>query len=151
MLTFKITRGLEQNQEAIDIRQSVFVEEQGFIVEFDDIDGIADHVTIFKDEVPAATGRIFPKSGEEDVYIIGRVAVLKEFRGQNLGFEIVKALQDVAVKDEVSRIELSAQVQAKGLYEKLGYVSEGESYLDEHCPHIKMVKRLDQDAKKTAV
>lgn len=36
---------------------------------------------------------------------------------------------------------LSAQVQAQGFYEKLGYVASGEPYLDEHCPHIHMEKQ----------
>ena len=37
---------------------------------------------------------------------------------------------------------LSAQVQAKGFYKKLGYVQDGDEYLDEHCPHILMCKVL---------
>jgi predicted GNAT family N-acyltransferase len=41
-----------------------------------------------------------------------------------------------------SYISLSAQVQAKGFYANFGFMEEGEEYLDEHCPHIHMVKEL---------
>ena len=37
---------------------------------------------------------------------------------------------------------VAAQVQAENFYKKQGYVSVGETYFDEHCPHIKMIKNL---------
>lgn len=35
-------------------------------------------------------------------------------------------------------IVLGAQVYARGLYEKAGFVQEGEPYLEDGIPHIKM-------------
>ena len=32
--------------------------------------------------------------------------------------------------------------RADGFYEKCGYTAEGETYLDQHCPHIHMFKLL---------
>ena len=37
---------------------------------------------------------------------------------------------------------LSGQVRVAGFYEKLGYIKQGETYLDEGCPHIWMKKNL---------
>ncbi|MDY4474645.1 GNAT family N-acetyltransferase [Mitsuokella sp.] len=39
---------------------------------------------------------------------------------------------------------LSAQIQARPFYEKLGYRASGEEYLDEYCPHIRMEKELPE-------
>lgn len=39
-------------------------------------------------------------------------------------------------------VTVSAQVQAENFYKKQGYVSVGETYFDENCPHIKMIKNL---------
>ena len=39
-------------------------------------------------------------------------------------------------------VRLSAQVQAQGFYEKLGYRAVTGPYLDEHCPHVGMEKKL---------
>ena len=37
-------------------------------------------------------------------------------------------------------IRLSAQVQAAGFYEKLGFLKTSDVYLEEHCPHQDMEK-----------
>ena len=46
-------------EDAARIRKEVFVEEQGFQKEFDEIDPIALHVVLYRDGEPAATGRLF--------------------------------------------------------------------------------------------
>lgn len=47
-------------KQAIEIRQKVFVEEQGFQNEFDDIDYTAVHFVVFNDwDKPIATCRVF--------------------------------------------------------------------------------------------
>ena len=48
-ITSRISRRLMELPEAIDIRQEVFVEEQGFSGEFDDIDDKAVHAVIYVD------------------------------------------------------------------------------------------------------
>ena len=45
--TIKIAKGLANNADARLIRQQVFVEEQGFVNEFDDIDAKAYHAVIY--------------------------------------------------------------------------------------------------------
>ena len=41
-----------------------------------------------------------------------------------------------------AKIGISAQVRAAGFYETLGFVRQGEEYLEENCPHIYMEKTL---------
>ena len=55
--TIKIAKGLANNADARLIRQQVFVEEQGFVNEFDDIDAKAYHAVIYTGGYPIATGR----------------------------------------------------------------------------------------------
>lgn len=57
--TIKIAKGLANNADARLIRQQVFVEEQGFVNEFDDIDHEAYHAVIYTGGYPIATGRLF--------------------------------------------------------------------------------------------
>lgn len=75
-------------------------------------------------------------------FIIGRVAVLPEFRGRNLGAQIMLALEQEARRVGGKRISLSAQCRASGFYQTLGYREIGEAYLDEFCLHILMEKSL---------
>lgn len=41
------------------VRQTVFVEEQGFVNELDETDNIAMHIVLYDEKKPAATCRIF--------------------------------------------------------------------------------------------
>ncbi len=41
------------------------------------------------------------------------------------------------------KVILSAQVQAKGFYEKQGYSAVGKEFLEEHCLHIRMCKTVE--------
>lgn len=50
--TIKIAKGLANNADARLIRQQVFVEEQGFVNEFDDIDHEAYHAVIYTGGYP---------------------------------------------------------------------------------------------------
>ena len=128
-------------EEAKQIREEVFMEEQGFQIEFDDIDGKATHLVLFDGERPVATCRFFPLD-EEGFYSIGRVAVPKEYRGKHLGKETMLAAEECIRKQGGTAVKLSGQLQAAVFYEKLGYTRYGDVYPDEGCPHIALKKTL---------
>lgn len=135
----KIAYGNELLPDAHGIREDVFVREQGFHNEFDEIDAVAWHTVIYDNGRPAATGRAFLEDG---AWHIGRVAVRKEFRGKQYGAAVMQALERKIAELGAENVGLSAQVQARGFYEKLGYEAHGGEYLDEHCPHVSMTKCL---------
>lgn len=145
MITYKQTLGLDENPEAKKIRQTVFVEEQGFQNEFDEIDPVARHVVAWEDGRPIATGRVFLKDGAKETWIIGRVAVLPPYRGKGIGALIVHQLEQIALHCGAREWTLSAQLRAKGFYENLGYTAHGNVYQDEFCPHVAMCKRADDE------
>lgn len=138
-MEYKFTLGL--NDDARLIREKVFVEEQGFNDEFDDIDSYAHHLVLYANNQAIATGRVFLK--DKDTYTIGRVAVIKQKRNNNLGTKLLLLLEQKAKELDGKKIELSAQIQAKIFYSKLGYQEVGEIFLDEEVEHIKMIKKLD--------
>lgn len=72
------------------IREKVFMKEQGFHNEFDEIDSYAKHLVLFDKKIPVATCRFFNHESCED-YFIGRIAVIKEYRGKNIGATLLKA------------------------------------------------------------
>ena len=129
------------NDDIKQIRIDVFINEQCFENEFDDIDKTAKFVLLSIDGKAVGTCRFFPSNIDGDAHI-GRMAVRKLYRGQNLGSKITHAAENGIRRDGFKTCSLSAQVQARPFYESLGYVAEGEEYLDEGCPHILMRKQL---------
>lgn len=127
--------------ESMKIRVEVFVNEQGFNDEFDEIDKIAKHIVAYDNGKAVATARFFTEDGGEE-YHIGRLAVIKSYRKLGLGKEIMKKIENAVKSYGAKRIALSAQVRASVFYEKNGYKKTGSEYLDEYCPHIKMIKEL---------
>lgn len=127
------------NDDIIGIRTEVFIDEQGFKDEFDETDKICSHIVLYDNETPVATCRYFK---ENEIYHIGRVAVIKEYRNQHLGNEIMKIAEAEILKENGKQIEVSAQVRIKDFYKKLGYKEFGEVYFDEYCEHIAMKKEL---------
>lgn len=132
------------NDDLRSIRETVFVEEQGFTDEFDDrdIDNISFHLLLYIEGKPVATGRLYQKDPLKNIYIIGRLAVLSDYRKLSLGSVVLTSLEEKARECGASSIELSAQCRAQGFYEKHGYRTIGNSYLDGDCPHILMTKDL---------
>ena len=122
-----------------DIREEVFMKEQGFENEFDDLDAISTFVVVYDNNLALATGRFYPS---EKGYVIGRVAVVKPYRKQGIGQLVIRSLEQEIGKNGAAFVELSAQQRVQGFYEGLGYTVVGGVYMDEHCPHVRMVKEI---------
>ncbi|MBD5081951.1 MAG: GNAT family N-acetyltransferase [Ruminococcaceae bacterium] len=129
------------NDHAIEVRQKVFVEEQGFHDEFDEIDKTASHIIFFDEEKPVAVCRVFWDPAMNS-YILGRLAVLKEYRGRNLGSDMVREAEKHVLEKGGNSIALHAQCRVTAFYRSLGYGEYGEIEDDEGCPHIWMKKSL---------
>lgn len=130
------------NNEIINIRKTVFIEEQGFENEFDEIDDGCKHIIYYYGNKPVGTARMFEDEENKNEYFIGRVAILKEYRKYGLGKKIILAIEEKALEIKARKLKLSTQVEVKGFYEKCGYKPIGEIYYDEYCPHIMMEKTL---------
>lgn len=127
---------------AKEIRQKVFIDEQGFHNEFDDIDETAAHIVMYdEDNIPIATCRVFWDAAM-NTHILGRLAVIKEYRGKNIGSVIVKEAEKYIQKNGGKCIALHAQCRITAFYKKLGFNEFGDINDDEGCPHIWMKKRL---------
>lgn len=127
---------------AKEIREAVFIKEQGFQSEFDEIDNTAAHFVLFnEEEVPVATCRVFWNT-DMDAYTLGRLAVAKNYRGRHAGSFLVKETERYVQTKGGTDIILHAQCQVSDFYRKLGFVEFGKIENEEGCPHIWMKKSL---------
>lgn len=138
-ITYKIK---DNKADWVKVRTEVFLDEQGFTTEFDDIDAVATHVTIYEDDALAGCGRLYAAEHQPKTAVFGRIAVRKEFRKRGYGKYIVTLLEKTAKEEGYENVDMSAQCHAQGMYEELGYVAYGEIEMDEHVEHIHMKKKL---------
>ncbi len=110
--------------------------------EFDSIDGAAVHIVMFdEDGTPAATCRVFWDE-EMGSYAIVRLAVVKKYRGRNIGADMVREAERYMKRKGGKDIILHAQCRVNGFYKKMGFAEFGDIENDEGCPHIWMKKVL---------
>jgi len=131
----------EARAKASPIRFTVFVEEQRvpIEIEWDDQDVKSLHALAYSDAGDAiATGRLLPDGH------IGRMAVLKQWRGKGVGGAILERLIGVARERGDHRIELFAQTHALEFYRSHGFVEFGQTFEEAGIPHQAMRRRLSE-------
>lgn len=134
-------------EDARFVRTRVFMEEQGFKDEFDDVDGMPAtiHVTAYLSDELVGCARTFPDhdhAEESGRWVFGRLAVLPEARKAGLGAALLAESERLARAAGATEMHLHAQCRVTAFYERAGYECYGAEELDEHVPHIWMKKAL---------
>ena len=75
---------------------------------------------------------------DDGYWRIGRVAVLREMRGKQLGDLAMRMVLDKALQAGAKRFRLSSQKQAEGFYRLYGFEPTGEETDDCGVPHTEM-------------
>jgi predicted GNAT family N-acyltransferase len=132
--TLKLTRWDRDQTSLSEIRRTVFIEEQQVPeeLEWDDDDKSCVHVLVTDNNTPIATGRI-----KMDGHI-GRMAVLKDYRNKGIGSTVLKALIDFSKTLKMKSVYLHAQTSAIPFYEKHGFKTSSDEFMDADIPHKTM-------------
>lgn len=140
MLTIQSGKEAELIEQAKQVREIVFVQEQGIdaSLEYDDLDDVCTHVIGLLDAQPVTTARLRPV--DSAVGKVERVATIQTARGHGYGKEIMDEVERVAKHQGLSELRLGAQLTALPFYEKLGYEAFGDEFLDANIPHRMMRK-----------
>ena len=132
----------EELFEIYRLRVSVFIVEQRCpYQDVDDADRTAYHLWLRDENGIAAYARLLPPGVTFPTAAIGRVIAVRRRCG--LGTRIVDAAINAA-REKLSAdvITIEAQVYARSLYEKAGFVQTSEEFLEDGIPHIQMQLRL---------
>jgi len=133
--TIARTNWLESERALRNIRQQVFIDEQRVpeALEWDEYDGDAIHILAQDgDNRPIATARLLADGH------IGRMAVLSPWRRRGVGTVMLQRLLEYCREKNLEPY-LDAQTHALGFYEKMGFKTEGDEFLDAGIPHRRMI------------
>lgn len=129
-----------QHAQLHALRRAVFVDEQQIPVELetDALDPQSHHViALSANGQIVGTGRLTPERR------IGRMAVAAGWRNRDIGAELLQALLAEARRRGWDEVVLHAQLAARDLYARHGFLPEGERFEEAGLPHVAMRRRLD--------
>lgn len=126
----------KDNADLRRIRERVFIDEQGVTPEqeWDSSDADAVHFLAVEDGFAMGTARLLPDG------CIGRVSVLKEWRGLKIGEALMQAAVAEAERRGLKEQTLTAQVHAARFYERLGFKAISDEFIEAGIPHIEMLR-----------
>jgi predicted GNAT family N-acyltransferase len=135
----RITNWRDDGPALRAVREAVFIREQHVPseLEWDEFDLHCIHLLAID-----AAGNAIGTSRLLADGTIGRMAVLKAWRGRGVGKALLLRLLEEARNQHLQRIVLHAQTHASGFYRKLGFEMMGEEFMEAEIPHIRMVLRL---------
>ncbi len=142
-LEIKIVQTDEQLQDAYQVRKEVFVEEQNVPVELeiDELEKMATHFVGYSEGKPIAASRI---RFQNDYGKMERICIRKDFRGKGYGKDILLFMENYAKENGLNKAKLHGQIQAEKFYQKLGYKTVSDQFMDAGIPHVEMIKSLTE-------
>jgi len=130
----------QHKQDALQaIRKSVFIDEQHVPkeLEWDGLDTECTQFLASYNSTPVATARLTPQGQ------IGRMAVLKDFRGRGIGSQLLAAVIEQAKHSGHKQVFLHAQVNVINFYEQHGFTAVGDVFIDAGIEHRSMKLAFD--------
>lgn len=136
-LKIEIVKWIDGLSQLKNIREKVFIQEQKVTpqLEWDGMDEKAIHFLVFNDKAAIGCARAIVI---KDHMQLGRMAVLKEYRGQGIGGALIEKAMTIAKLNQLSAIYISAQCHAIDFYKKFGFEVKSDIYLDAEIPHRDM-------------
>ena len=125
----------EASHPLSEIRREVFIVEQAVPpeLELDGQDDGAFHLIALTKEGTAIGCVRMLRDGH-----IGRMAVLKPWRGQGVGGQLLEQMIKLAKEMSLHGVELDAQCHALPFYQRFGFVVCSETFMDAGIPHKTM-------------
>lgn len=128
--------------DLLQLRSEVFVVEQNCV--YQDVDAKdmnALHVLGYKNNALIAYARLFNKEKYFSEASIGRVVVKASERKFGYGHDLInQSITVIENQFHTKTIQISAQTYLKQFYEAHGFVQQGNGYLEDGIPHIKMLR-----------
>lgn len=138
-LHVKVVLFMDESDAIRMIRDRVFAQEQGIdpMLDWDGKDNQSVHLLAYLDQAPVGVTRLREMS-PEPILKLERLAILKRYRHQGLGSELVYTAIAYAREQGYQQMSLNAQIQTVGFYQRLGFQSIGDSFEEAGIPHLKM-------------
>jgi predicted GNAT family N-acyltransferase len=128
--------------KSVELRDRILRKPLGLSLNDDDVfDDKNQYIVIgLQDEKLVAC--VMLKIVDTQVIKFRQMAVDAAYQGRGVGGLLIRYAENFCQLNEYSKVELHARLSAKGFYTKLGYIAQGNEFVEVGIPHIKMTKLL---------
>ena len=146
--TIKKAETSKEFADCVYVRSTVFIEEQQDSIsgEFDGLDDNATHFIAYDSLGEAVATCRFRLIENGSIGKLERVAVLKSARGQGVAGAVCQAAMDEMVNQGAVEAKTHAQSYVASLYEKLGFESYGDEFMEAAIAHRAMRRPFKKSA-----
>ncbi|MBR2875952.1 MAG: GNAT family N-acetyltransferase [Clostridia bacterium] len=145
MTEFKIVTTNDELEAALNIRRNVFINEMGVpenieLDEFDTPDSLCKHILVLYNKKAVGTARCNLISDKK--LKIQRFCFLPEYRKSGLGKLLLEFIETTFSSEGYNYFFLEAKFSVQQFYEKCGYKTVSDIFIEANVPHIKMEKTI---------
>lgn len=137
-----IDHGSPEYQQMVQLRNEILRKPLGINFDPGELDQEKDEILIGAFEEDKMLGCCMLISTEPGTVRLRQMAVLKNLQGKGIGRALMQFAENIARDRGFRKITMHARKSATGFYEKLGYATSGEEFVEVTLPHVVMEKQL---------
>ena len=137
-----IDYGTAEYKQMLKLRNEILRKPLGLSFSEDEIEEEKDNLLIAAYEDDRMLGCCMLVEEAPDTVRLRQMAVKNDLQGKGIGRALMQFAENLARDRGYKRLTMHARKNAVGFYEKMGYNTSGEEFLEVTIPHYNMEKNL---------
>jgi predicted GNAT family N-acyltransferase len=137
-----IDHGSPEYQQMVQLRNDILRKPLGLVFIPEELEKEKEDILIGAFEEDKMLGCCMLINTEPGTVRLRQMAVINTLQGKGIGKALMQFAENIARDRGFRKITMHARKTATGFYEKLGYSTNGEEFLEVTLPHVVMEKRL---------
>ncbi len=140
-----IDHGSPEYSQMVKLRDVILRKPLGLVFSPDDLEMEKDNILIGAFEEERMLGCCMLVEEEPAIIRLRQMAVLNDLQGKGIGRALMNFAENLARDRGYKIIRMNARINAVGFYEKVGYKTKGDQFIEVTIPHFVMEKALGPD------
>ena len=137
-----IDHGTKEYQQMVKLRDDILRKPLGFSFTPAELEAEKDNMFIAAFEDETILGCCMLVEEKTGVVRLRQMAVLNDLQGKGIGRALIQFAENIARDHGYKTIMMHARKYSVGFYEKMGYKTKGDEFIEVTIPHFVMEKSL---------
>lgn len=137
-----IDHGTKEYQQMVKLREDILRKPLGFTLSPEELVTEKNNMLIAAFEDERILGCCMLVEQKPEIVRLRQMAVLNDLQGKGIGRALMQFAENIARDHGYKTIMMHARKHALGFYEKMGYTTKGDEFIEITIPHFVMEKQL---------